>query len=158
MFIQNDVNITDEVYRICEQEILLNSELYERCYYVSINEDSFDGCFTGTAFGAYLEYTLDCETDGNKIDMQRFCFEDSVVGLFDSIPYVITITFHIHVKGEKVTVDIECVDVYDNNNYNEYLSAEVFTDLDKDALIEHIIELAQSTISEIHIAASNIEY
>lgn len=142
-----DESAQDELYRIAENELLPETELYKISEYCTIDEDSFDFTQTGTAWGGYICYDIYMEWTAEylpKIEKfyKHYTDDDDYPIHRDWRLDEIKIYFNIHVEGDKVTVDIADTDIVDDRNFDK-----VF---DLDALCDAIREIAEKSANYIH--------
>jgi hypothetical protein len=142
-----DESAQDELYRIAENELLPETELYKISEYCTIDEDSFDFTQTGTAWGGYICYDIYMEWTAEylpKIEKfyKHYTDDDDYPIHRDWRLDEIKIYFNIHVEGDKVTVDIADTDIVDDRNFDK-----VF---DLDALCDAIKEIAENAANYIH--------
>jgi hypothetical protein len=142
-----DESAQDELYRIAENELLPETELYKISEYCTIDEDTFDFTQTGTAWGGYICYDIYMEWTAEylpKIEKfyKHYTDDDDYPIHRDWRLDEIKIYFNIHVEGDKVTVDIADTDIVDDHNFDK-----VF---DLDALCDAIKEIAEKSANYIH--------
>ena len=145
-----DESIEGELYRIAENEILPHTFLGKIGDYVTIDEDTFEYLATGTAFGAYLKYTIYLEWGAEYQPNIRKFYTDIHGDVFhrDWTLDDIHIDFNIYVDGDKVTTEIADIDVYEPKNFEKVY--------DLDALCNAISKIAEKAAYEIKSKLSNI--
>lgn len=145
-----DESTEEELYRIAENEILPNTFLGKIGDYVTIDEDTFEYLATGTAFGAYLKYTIYLDWGAEYQPNIRKFYTDIHGDVFhrDWKLDDIHINFNIYVDGDKVTTEIADIDVYEPKNFEKVY--------DLDALCDAISEIAEKAAYEIKSKLSNI--
>lgn len=152
-----DESTVDELRRIVTYDVLPFTQL-GRLGNAYLDEDSFKYTATGTAFGAYLQYTIKLSTDDDRIDIYSFMkpgWGDLMLD-FNSENNYVDFMFEIHVKGDKINVELTDIDVYDSGTYSEYYSKKFAEAFDLDAMCETIKEIAEPAVNEIKAAVSNI--
>lgn len=134
----------DELYRIAENELLPETELYKISEYCTIDEDSFDFTQTGTAWGGYICYDIYMEWTAEYLPRIEDFYRDNIDNVWhrDWKLDEIKIYFNIHVDGDKVTVEISDMDIVEPKNFEK-----VF---DLDALCDAIREIAEKSANYIH--------
>lgn len=152
-----DESTVEALYRIAEREILPDTMIGQlgEC---TIDEDSFKYFATGTAFGAYLKYTIILDLSDNEIDV--YSFSRGVVGetlpaLNDNGNYI-QFEFYISVDGEKIDVTPNQIDVYQNDTYSDYFSDKFAKGFDVPAICDMIKEIAEPAVRDIHATLSNV--
>jgi hypothetical protein len=70
--------------------------------------------------------------------------------------YEIKMRFYIAVKNNQMSVSVDDIEVYDDGQYNEYLSVEYDEILDKDALCDFVIDIAAPAVNEIFDTVTNL--
>ena len=152
----------DELYRIANSEILPTTKLYELCGICDIDEDSFDFTYTGTAFGAYLTYTIYVGISSSDIDFYRFMRSDwdsmfpdiSMNNLYGNY---VQVQFNVYVNGDNITAEIAEVDVYEHDTYSDYYSKKFKDAFDTEAFERYIKDQAESAVYEIKVTLSQYE-
>lgn len=151
-----------ELYRLAEQEVLPETELYrlskrQRC---SIDEDSFDWHETGSAWGAYVTYTINIELRDSDINIWDFATgaNQTMIDFGNkSRNDYFELSISIDIKNSEVVgMAVVEADAYDNGSYSDYYSNKLSTVFDFDAILEYIRPYAESAAIEIHGAVSNI--
>lgn len=139
-----DESAQDELYRIAENELLPETELYKISEYCTIDEDSFDFTQTGTAWGGYICYDIYMEWTAEYLPRISDFYRDNIDDVWhrDWKLNEIKIYFNIHVDGSKVTVEIADMDIVEPKNFEK-----VF---DLDALCDAIREIAEKSANYIH--------
>lgn len=134
----------DELYRIAENELLPETELYKISEYCTIDEDSFDFTQTGTALGGYICYDIYMEWTAEYLPRISDFYRDNIDDVWhrDWKLNEIKIYFNIYVDGDKVTVEIADMDIVEPKNFEK-----VF---DLDALCDAIREIAEKSANYIH--------
>jgi hypothetical protein len=166
-------SMIEELFCVAQCEIIENkNNKFDTicCGNCSIDDNSFTYIYTGTAFGAYLEYDINCAI--NTVSMKEFGIdildyletneEGSYVRLipkFDEDNYA-EIEFTISVRGEKVDVKICADGIYYYEKfygYNDYLTTTIMGALNVPKFKNLLIELSNDMISEIHRTLSNVD-
>ena len=156
-------SLTDELYRVAEQEILQTSKLASYDPYVSIDEDSFECTFTGTAWGTYLQYGIRFDAHSDKFDFKNYFDWDKIEREQlswldpDSDTCLATIRFFIAVDGSKVHADVEDVVVTRDGTYSELNTEQYKNIIDFDKFGAAIVQLADPVIQDIHYTLSQAE-
>ncbi len=134
----------DELYRIAENELLPETQLYKISEYCTIDEDSFDFTQTGTAWGGYICYDIYMEWAAEYLPRIGDFYRDNIDDVWhrDWKLDEIKIYFNIHVDGSRVTVEIADMDIVEPRNFEK-----VF---DLDALCDAIREIAEKSANYIH--------
>ena len=166
----NEINesTVDELYRISENEILPNSDLYKLCASSTINDDTFEYYATGTAFGANVDYiiyaTITTDSVGDKFDINKFIKDNDKVWKLNFDPtdetcknsYVIE--FRVIVEHNRVTcATVDEISIYhDIYCYNEFDSKNYRDNFDDGAFERFITEISEPLVHEIHAQLSNL--
>ena len=139
-----DESAQDELYRIAENELLPETQLYKISEYCTIDEDSFDFTQTGTAWGGYICYDIYMEWTAEYLPRIGDFYRDNIDDVWhrDWKLNEIKIYFNIYVDGDKVTVEIADMDIVEPKNFEK-----VF---DLDALCDAIREIAEKSANYIH--------
>ena len=151
-----DESMVDELYRIAEREILPKSELGQTGD-ATIEEDTFEYHFTGTAYGADVLYSIFYEVTDEGIDLMSFTKRNAkFYPDFRSNRYTAKLSFTIHVHNDDIRVEFLGADVYDDGTYSDYFSDDFREDFDWKRISEVIKELAEPAVREIHRVLSNV--
>ena len=153
-----DESTVNEMYRIAG-EILDQSELAQLDPYVTISEDSFKYYATGTAWGAYLAYTIMTEISSDDLDLRKFYTDSDDSTMFIDLDGngEVKMQFNIYVSnGNQIQVEITGVDVYENGRYTEYFDKNFYKLFDVEKICNHVKRLAEPVVNEIHSTLSNI--
>lgn len=156
-------SLTDELYRVADQEILSVSDLATYDPYVTIDEDSFECTFTRTAWGAYLQYGIRFDAHSDKFDFKSYFDWDKIEREQlswldpDSDTCFATVRFFIAVDGSKTHADVEDVIVTRDGHYSEWDTEQYKNIIDFDKFGEAIVQLAEPTVQEIHSTLSQFE-
>ena len=151
-----DESTVDALRGIITYEILPHSELAELGN-VDLDEDSFEYTATGTAFGAYMQYTLTLSTDSDEIDVYSFQRNHNEMMLdFSRDRNYVMFHFNINVDGDKINVTPEDIDVYENGTYSDYYSEKFSKAFDVPGICNMIAEMAEPVVREIHAKLSNL--
>ena len=152
-----DYSTVEALFRVAENEILPKSELNQKFYGCSIDEDNFEYHMSGTAWGAYLRYVIYVPANSDEIDINQFLRKD-----YDGLSIArfsgntrAEIDFTIHVNGDDIAVKRGEVSIYDPS-YNTYMTQLYDEALDWKALCDYVGQYAESAVSDIHAALSNI--
>lgn len=139
-----DESSQDELYRIAENELLPETQLYKISEYCTIDEDSFDFTQTGTAWGGYICYDIYMEWTAEYLPRISDFYRDNIDDVWhkDWKLDEIKIYFNIYVEGDNVTVEIADMDIVEPENFEK-----VF---DLDALCDAIKEIAEKSANYIH--------
>ncbi len=139
-----DESAQDELYRIAENELLPETQLYKISEYCTIDEDSFDFTQTGTAWGGYICYDIYMEWTAEYLPKIGDFYRDNIDAVWHRNWKLneIKIDFNIHVDGSRVTVEIADMDIVEPKNFEK-----VF---DLDALCDAIREIAEDSADYIH--------
>ena len=152
-----DESTVDELRSFVTYDILPFTEL-SKLGNLSLDEDSFKYTATGTAFGAYLDYTINLSTSDDEIDVYSFMnrsWNSTMVDFNDDRNYV-NLYFEIHVKGDKINVEITDTDVYERGTYSEYYSKKFVQAFDIYRMCDEIKKIAEPAVREIKVALSNL--
>lgn len=152
-----DESTVDALRQVVVYEVLPFTELAQLGN-VSLSEDSFKYTATGTAFGAYLQYTLNLSTTDDEIDVYSFMRPDwnDLMLDFNSEKNYVDFMFEIQVNGDDTHVVLSDIDVYDSGTYSEYYSKKFADAFDLAAMCKAIKEIAEPAVNEIKAAVSNI--
>ena len=153
-----DESTVEALLGIAENEILPKSELNQKFYGCSIDEDSFEYHMSGTAWGAYLSYTIYVPANSDEIDVNNFLrkgYDGMSIARFDQSTRV-ELDFYIHVNGDDIRVERGDCSVYDASAFNTYMSQLYDENLNWKALCDYVGQYAESAVSDIHAALSNI--
>ena len=152
-----DESTVDALRQVVVYEVLPSTELAQLGN-VSLSEDSFKYTATGTAFGAYLQYTLDLSTTDDEIDVYSFMRPDwdDLMLDFNREDNYVDFRFAINVKGDNIDVVATDVDVYENGIYSEYYSKKFADAFDIDRICEVVREIAEPAVYNIKSTVSNI--
>jgi hypothetical protein len=152
-----DESTVDALRQVVVYEVLPFTEL-EKLGNVSLSEDSFKYTATGTAFGAYLQYTLDLSTTDDEIDVYSFMRPDwnDLMLDFNREENYVNFRFAINVKGDNIDVVATDIDVYENGRYSEYYSKKFADAFDIDRICEAVREIAEPTVYSIKSTVSDI--
>ena len=152
-----DLSTVQELYRIANQEILPLTELGQTGD-ATIEEDTFEYHFTGTAYGADLKYCIYYSINDDNLDLMSFVKHNAkFYPDFRSNKYSAELSFTIHVNNDDVwKVEFLGADIYENGTYSDYFSDDFREDFDWKRICEIIKEIAEPAVREIHQAMSNI--
>lgn len=151
-----DESTVDALRQVVTYEILPYSELAELGN-VYLSEDSFKYTATGTAFGAYMQYTLILSTDDDEIDVYSFQRNHNEMMLdFSRDRNYVMFHFNINVNGDKINVTAEDIDVYEDGTYSDYYSEKFSKTFDVPGICNMIAEMAEPVVREIQVKLSNI--
>lgn len=144
----------DELYRVANNEVLPKTELYRLASTCDIDDDTFDYTYTGTAFGAYLVYTIYVGVSSSDIDLYKFMKSDWD-SLFPDIKRdntygnYVQLQLNVYVHGEKIYAELTEADVYENDKYSDYYSKKFADAFDVDAIERYIADIADPAVNEI---------
>lgn len=153
-----DESTVDEMYRIAG-EILDQSELAQLDPYVTISEESFKYYATGTAWGAYLAYTIMAEISSDDLDLRKFYTDSDDSTMFIDLNGngEVKMQFNIYVRnGDQIQVELTEVDIYDGWRYTEYYDKNFYKLFDVEKICDHVKRLAEPVVNEIQATLSNI--
>ena len=152
-----DESTVDELYRVANSEVLPTTELSDLGD-VGIDEDSFEYFATGTAFGAYLKYTIMATIDGSKFGLnENYAFDDNKGRPdFNFASNSCEIVFEIKVEGERITTSIADVTIYSNGIFSSRYSDNFEEYWDAEKLCDAVTNIAEPAVSEIANVLSNI--
>jgi hypothetical protein len=149
-----DESTVEELYRIAENEILPGTILAQTSPRCSIDADTFEYVSTGTAFGAYLKYTIYIPLTSEFMNISAFMrsdYDGMHMGSFDdeSRDDRIEANLNAYVDEDNVTVEVDDIAVYDNGTYSDYWTDKYSDIIDWNAVCEEIKEQAEGAAREI---------
>lgn len=157
-----DESTISELYRVANNEVLPETDLFRlsKSGDCEISESSFEYYPTGTAFGAYVTYTVNLELCDYDINIWDFTtganttminFGDKTRNNYFELLIAIDIK-----NSEVVNMSVEDADAYEDGVHSDYYSKKLPTVFDFDALLAFIRPYAESAAKEIHQTVSNI--
>jgi hypothetical protein len=163
-----DESTVNELYRISENEILPNSDLYKICASSTISDDTFEYFATGTAFGANVNYiicaTITTDSVGDKFDINKFIKDNDKLWKLnfdladETCKNSYVIEFRVIVEHNRVTcVTVDDISIYKNiSEYSSYDSKNYKDNFDDGKFDVFISMLAEPLVHEIHAKLSNL--
>lgn len=156
-----DESTVDELYRIANDEVLPDTELAEFGI-CDISDDSFEYFASGTAWGAYLKYTILFELNPVQFASRAYEFSNGndVRALFLDLrnpENEVTTRFDITVNGSNFDVELVDVDITENGSDASQTFYDNFDKLFSKRKIENFVAgIAEDAVTKIQSILSNI--
>lgn len=156
-----DESTVDELYRVANDEVLPDTELAEfgTC---DISDDSFEYFASGTAWGAYLKYTIMFELDPVEFADRAYEFSNGndIPALFLDLrnpENEVTTRFDIVVNGSNFDVELVEVNITEKGSDASDTIYDSFDKLFSKRKIENFVaRIAEDAVNKIHATLSNI--
>jgi protein associated with RNAse G/E len=153
--VEIDESTVDELYRIAENEILPEEDIYILCdTNCSIDEDSFEYFATGTAFGSMLSFKLYADFEFSD-DSTIYDYINAEVAF---IPYASAeIQTTIIVENNEIKdIQIDDILVFKDGMYSYGDSTEFEKVFDKESFKEAVRKITEPTVYKMATVLSNI--
>ena len=153
-----DESTVDELYRIAENEILPEEDIYILCdTNCSIDEDSFEYFATGTAFGSMLSFKL--YADFEFSDSTIYDYINAEVAFLSDVTTAASaeIQTTIIVENNEIKdIQIDDILVFKDGMYSYCDSTEFEKVFDKESFKEAVRKITEPTVYKMATVLSNI--
>lgn len=152
--VEIDESTVDELYRIAENEILPEEDIYILCdTNCSIDEDSFEYFATGTAFGSMLSFKL--YADFEFSDSTIYDYINAEVAFIPDASAEIQTTIIVE-NNEIKDIQIDDILVFKDGMYSYCDSTEFEKVFDKESFKKAVRKITEPTVYKMATVLSNI--
>lgn len=156
--VEIDESTVDELYRIAENEILPEEDIYILCdTNCSIDEDSFEYFATGTAFGSMLSFKL--YADFEFSDSTIYDYINAEIAFLPDVTTTASseIQTTIIVENNEIKdIQIDDILVFKDGMYSYCDSTEFEKVFDKESFKKAVRKITEPTVYKMATVLSNI--